>query len=56
MADLESCGPTVARPSQVENPKPVRVVAGTRMDQLFLGSWANAKYEDLAFVARILEG
>jgi 3-isopropylmalate/(R)-2-methylmalate dehydratase large subunit len=48
--------PMVACPHEVQNTKPVGDVAGTRIDQVFLGSCANAKYEDLEVAARILEG
>ena len=54
--DLSSLAPMVACPHQVENVKPVTEVAGTRIDQAFLGSCANAKHEDLEVAARILAG
>jgi 3-isopropylmalate/(R)-2-methylmalate dehydratase large subunit len=53
LAELE---PMVACPHQVENTKPIGEVVGTRIDQAFLGSCANGKYEDLAVAARILAG
>ncbi len=48
--------PMVACPHEVENTKPIGEVAGTRIDQAFLGSCANAKYEDLVVAAGILKG
>jgi len=54
--DLSKLGPMVACPHEVENTKPIREVQGTRIDQAFLGSCANAKYEDLEVAARILKG
>jgi len=54
--DLSALEPMVACPHQVENTKPVSEVAGTRIDQAFLGSCANGKYEDLAVAAGILQG
>jgi homoaconitate hydratase family protein len=54
--DLAKLEPMVACPHEVENTKPVGEVVGTKIDQLFLGSCANAKYEDLALAARILKG
>jgi 3-isopropylmalate/(R)-2-methylmalate dehydratase large subunit len=54
--DLGSLGPMVACPHEVENTKPIGEVQGTRIDQAFLGSCANAKYEDLEVAARILKG
>jgi 3-isopropylmalate/(R)-2-methylmalate dehydratase large subunit len=54
--DLGSLEPMVACPHEVQNTRPVTAVAGTHIDQVFLGSCANAKYEDLEVVARILKG
>lgn len=54
--DLGQLEPMVACPHEVQNTKPVGAVAGTRIDQAFLGSCANAKYEDLEVAARILKG
>jgi homoaconitate hydratase family protein len=54
--DVAQLEPMVACPHEVENTKPIGEVAGTRIDQVFLGSCANAKYEDLAIVANILKG
>jgi 3-isopropylmalate/(R)-2-methylmalate dehydratase large subunit len=53
LSDLE---PMVACPHQVENTKPIGEVVGTRIDQAFLGSCANGKYEDLVIAAKILAG
>ena len=53
LAQLE---PMVACPHEVENTKPIGEVAGTHIDQAFLGSCANAKYEDLVVAAGILKG
>ncbi|MBO0847821.1 MAG: 3-isopropylmalate dehydratase large subunit [Pseudonocardia sp.] len=46
----------VAVPHTVDNVVPVQDVAGTRIDQVFLGSCANAKYDDLEIAARLLAG
>jgi 3-isopropylmalate/(R)-2-methylmalate dehydratase large subunit len=54
--DLSKLTPMVACPDQVENTKPVTDVLGTRIDQAFLGSCANGKYEDLEIAAGILKG
>jgi len=54
--DVSQIQPMVACPHEVENTKPVGDVAGTHIDQVFLGSCANAKYEDLAVAAGILKG
>ena len=54
--DLSRLEPMVACPPEVQNTKPVREVMGTRIDQAFLGSCANAKYEDMVVVSKILKG
>jgi homoaconitate hydratase family protein len=53
--DLAELQPMVACPHEVQNTKPIGEVAGTHIDQAFLGSCANAKYEDLAVAAKILK-
>jgi homoaconitate hydratase family protein len=54
--NLSELQPMVACPHEVENTKPIGEVAGTHIDQAFLGSCANAKYEDLVEASRILKG
>jgi homoaconitate hydratase family protein len=54
--DLAELQPMVACPHEVENTKPIGEVVGTHIDQAFLGSCANAKYEDLVVAAGILKG
>lgn len=54
--DISQLEPMVACPHEVENTKPIGEVAGTHIDQAFLGSCANAKYEDLVVAAGILKG
>src|SRR5205814_5622475 len=54
--DVTALEPMVACPHEVENTKPIGQVVGTRIDQVFLGSCANAKYEDLEVAAAILKG
>src|SRR5580765_6498763 len=54
--DVSQLQPMVACPHEVENTKPIGEVAGTHIDQVFLGSCANAKFEDLAVAASILKG
>jgi 3-isopropylmalate/(R)-2-methylmalate dehydratase large subunit len=56
VVDLGKLGPMIACPHEVENTKPIEDVVGTHIDQVFLGSCANAKYEDLAVAAGILKG
>ncbi|HJP73344.1 MAG TPA: aconitase/3-isopropylmalate dehydratase large subunit family protein [Pseudonocardiaceae bacterium] len=46
----------VAVPHQVDNVVGVGEVAGTKLDQVFIGSCANAKYDDLVIAADVLRG
>ncbi|GAA3108365.1 3-isopropylmalate dehydratase large subunit [Pseudonocardia yunnanensis] len=48
--------PQVAVPHTVDNVVGVDQVAGTKVDQVFIGSCANAKYDDLAIAAEVLAG
>jgi len=54
--DASSLSPQVACPHEVENVHPIEEVAGTRVQQVFVGSCANAKLDDLVEVAAILKG
>jgi homoaconitate hydratase family protein len=54
--DIPKLEPMVACPHEVENTKPIGEVQGTHIDQAFLGSCANAKYEDLVVASKILKG
>jgi len=51
--DLE---PMIACPHAVDNVKPVRAVAGTKIDQALIGSCTNGRLEDIAVAAEILDG
>lgn len=53
---LDGLEPQIACPHSPGNVKPVSEVCGTRVDQAFLGSCTNARLEDLAVAAAILEG
>lgn len=52
----EDLVPVLACPSQVDNIKPVSELAGTEIDQVFIGSCTNGRLEDLEAAARILAG
>ncbi|MBI2358566.1 MAG: 3-isopropylmalate dehydratase large subunit [Deltaproteobacteria bacterium] len=54
--DARSLAPQIACPHAVDNVKPIDQVAGTKVNQVFIGSCANAKYEDLVEAAKILKG
>ncbi|MDR2215206.1 MAG: 3-isopropylmalate dehydratase large subunit [Nevskiaceae bacterium] len=54
--DISALEPQIACPHVVDNVKPISAVAGTKVDQVFIGSCANAKYDDLVEAADILKG
>ncbi|MEB3779326.1 MAG: 3-isopropylmalate dehydratase large subunit [Desulfurococcales archaeon] len=54
--DLGRLEPMIALPAAPYNVAPVREVEGVEVDQVFIGSCTNARYEDLAEAARILKG
>jgi 3-isopropylmalate/(R)-2-methylmalate dehydratase large subunit len=54
--DAEAIEPMVARPHTVDNVTPAREVAGTQVNQAFLGTCTNGRLSDLAMAARVLEG
>ncbi|HOJ95637.1 MAG TPA: aconitase/3-isopropylmalate dehydratase large subunit family protein [Methanospirillum sp.] len=53
LADLE---PVCAVPHRVDTIRPVSDLAGTHLDQVFIGTCTNGRFEDLARAARILKG
>ncbi len=54
--DLSSLEPLIACPSSPDNVVPVREVAGTRVDQVIVGSSVNSSFRDLMTVCRIVDG
>jgi 3-isopropylmalate/(R)-2-methylmalate dehydratase large subunit len=55
--DLDKLEPLVALPDSVlKNSRGVGEVAGTKIDQAFIGSCANGTVDDLALAARVLAG
>ncbi|MHA2407032.1 MAG: 3-isopropylmalate dehydratase large subunit [Candidatus Ranarchaeia archaeon] len=54
--DLETLVPSIACPHSPDNVKAVDDVAGTPLDQVFLGSCTNGRFEDLKSAAQILKG
>ena len=54
--DLSSLEPLIACPSSPGNVVRVREAAGTRVDQVIVGSSVNSSFRDLMVVARIMEG
>lgn len=54
--DGRSLAPQIAIPHTVDNVVAVDEVAGMKLNQVFIGSCANAKYDDLAIAAKFLAG
>jgi 3-isopropylmalate/(R)-2-methylmalate dehydratase large subunit len=47
---------TIAKPMSPDNTAPLEEVAGTRLDQVFIGSCTNSRISDLRKAAGVLEG
>jgi 3-isopropylmalate/(R)-2-methylmalate dehydratase large subunit len=54
--DASELAPQVSKPSNPENAVDVTEVEGTEIDQLFVGTCTNGRYEDVRVVAEVLEG
>ncbi|MHA1143817.1 MAG: 3-isopropylmalate dehydratase large subunit [Candidatus Helarchaeota archaeon] len=54
--DVSDLEPQISCPHTVDNVKTVSEVAGIKINQAFLGSCTNARFEDLEIAARILDG
>jgi aconitate hydratase len=54
--DLNTLEPLIACPSSPDNVKKVREVAGTKVQQVAIGSCTNSSYRDLMTVAGMLKG
>lgn len=54
--EASSLEPRVACPNNLSNVKPVTEVEGKPIDQAFLGSCTNGRYEDLYEAAKIIRG
>jgi 3-isopropylmalate/(R)-2-methylmalate dehydratase large subunit len=54
--DITGLEPLVGAPPKPDNVKPVREVAGTRVDSVFIGSCTNGRLEDMMAVAEVVKG
>jgi aconitate hydratase len=54
--DLSEVEPLAAKPHSPGNVAPASSLAGTKVDQVLIGSCTNSSYRDLRTVAKILEG
>jgi methanogen homoaconitase large subunit len=54
--DLGEIEPVVAVPPRVDTVRPVRELAGIPLDQVFVGTCTNGRYDDLKRFAKIVRG
>lgn len=52
--DVSNLAPQIACPHNVDNVKPVTEVEGTKIDQVFVGSCTNGRFEDIEIVAKMM--
>jgi len=52
--DVSNLSPQVAIPHNVDNVAPVEEVAGRKVDQVFIGSCTNGRFEDMQEAAEVL--
>lgn len=54
--DVSQITPHISCHPDVDNAKPIDEVAGLSIDEVYIGTCTNARYEDIAVVAGILKG
>ncbi len=54
--DVSTLQPQIACPHTVDNVKPLEAVAGTKIDQIVIGSCTNGRLDDLQMAAGIVKG
>ena len=54
--DVAGLEPQVALPPNIDNVKPVTEVEGIEIDQVFIGSCTNGRFEDFLIASRIFKG
>ncbi|NYT01820.1 MAG: 3-isopropylmalate dehydratase large subunit [Methanosarcinales archaeon] len=52
--NVDHLEPQIAMPHQVDNVKPISQVPQTKVDQVFLGSCTNGRFEDLKLAAEVM--
>lgn len=54
--DVSELEPTISCPHTVDNTKTIKDIAGTKIDQVLIGTCTNGRIEDLRIAAKMLEG
>jgi 3-isopropylmalate/(R)-2-methylmalate dehydratase large subunit len=54
--DLSKLHPQVAKPHAVDNVSPIDEVKGKHIDQVYIGTCTNGRFEDLEIAAKVLKG
>ena len=54
--DVTNLGPTIAKPDKLDDTVPVEKLIGTKFNKAFVGTCTNGRLEDLAVLAKILDG
>ena len=54
--DATELEPAISQPHTVDNVAPVKKVAGTHIDQVFIGTCTNGRLDDIRIAASILKG
>lgn len=54
--EINKLEPQIAAPPTVDNVKSINEVEGVEIDQVFIGSCTNGRYEDLLIATKILKG
>jgi len=54
--DLSQIEPQVALPHNVDNVRPISQLPETKIDQVFLGSCTNGRFEDLLLASQMMKG
>jgi 3-isopropylmalate/(R)-2-methylmalate dehydratase large subunit len=54
--DVADITPQIACPPDVDNVKPLEEVEGLEINEVYIGTCTNARYEDIEIVANILKG
>ncbi|MAG08090.1 3-isopropylmalate dehydratase large subunit [Candidatus Woesearchaeota archaeon] len=54
--DVSTLDPQIAYPNRVDNVKDIKEFEGLELDEVFIGTCTNGRYEDLEIAANILKG